>query len=69
MTEHLTAREREVCAQMMAGASTAAIADQLGISERTVQNYINNIIAKLGVSNRTEAVVQLYQTQQIAINA
>jgi two-component system nitrate/nitrite response regulator NarL len=38
------------------GASTESIAQRLSISERTVRNHINNMLAKLGVHSRLEAV-------------
>jgi len=53
----LTEREREVLALMVKGMNNAAIAKQLYISERTVKYHIGNIYGKLGVENRTEAVL------------
>jgi PAS domain S-box-containing protein len=52
----LSRRELQVITLMRAGASTAAIADQLFISKATVRNHIQNIFAKLKVHNRLEAV-------------
>lgn len=53
---HLTAREREVLTQLARGESQAAIAAELGISPKTVANHLQNILAKLGVHSRAEAV-------------
>ena len=55
---HLTVREREVLQLLAAGMSTAKLAATLFISEATVRNHIHQIISKLGVHNRLEAVVQ-----------
>jgi NarL family two-component system response regulator LiaR len=52
----LTAREREVLALMVEGLSNAQIATRLIVSESTAKTHVSNIIAKLGVSSRTEVV-------------
>ena len=51
----LTSREREVLAAALGGASIAAIATQLSLSEGTVRNHLSAAIQKLGVGNRMEA--------------
>ncbi len=51
----LTDRERQVLRLAGEGASTAAIASTLGLSEGTVRNYLSEAISKLGVGNRVEA--------------
>jgi two-component system, NarL family, response regulator DesR len=51
----LTSREREVLTLGRDGASIAAIASQLALSEGTVRNHLSAIIQKLGVHNRVEA--------------
>jgi two-component system response regulator DesR len=51
----LTSRERDVLAAGRDGASIAAIASQLALSEGTVRNHLSAIIQKLGVHNRVEA--------------
>lgn len=51
----LTDRERQVLRLAGDGASTAAIASTLGLSEGTVRNYLSEAISKLGVGNRVEA--------------
>lgn len=50
----LTDREREVAAQVAAGASNAEIADSLFVSIKTVERHVSNLFAKFGVRNRTE---------------
>ncbi len=52
----LTARELEVLQLVAAGRRNKEIAGQLNISEETVQGHVKNILAKLDVHDRTEAV-------------
>ncbi|MFH5228361.1 response regulator [Antrihabitans spumae] len=54
-TSPLTAREREVLAAAAGGASAAAIARTLHLSEGTVRNHLSSAIGKTGTSNRAEA--------------
>jgi DNA-binding NarL/FixJ family response regulator len=51
----LTAREAEVLQLLARGQSNRAIAKALFVSERTVKFHVSSILAKLGVSNRTQA--------------
>jgi DNA-binding CsgD family transcriptional regulator len=55
-TWRLTRREQEVAAMAAAGASSREIADRLVLSVRTVDNHLQNIYSKLGVSRRDELV-------------
>ncbi len=48
--QHLTAREREVLAEMATGASNATIGERLFITVRAVERHINSIFAKLGLT-------------------
>jgi DNA-binding NarL/FixJ family response regulator len=52
----LTEREREVLAVLAGGASTTTIALELGISPATVQTHVKNILGKLGVHSKVEAL-------------
>lgn len=54
--QELTEREREVLALMSKGLNNAQIAGQLVISASTTKFHVSNILTKLGVSTRTEAV-------------
>jgi NarL family two-component system response regulator LiaR len=52
----LTERERTILASVAAGMTTAAISEQLWVSEHTVKFHLTNIYRKLGVPNRAGAV-------------
>ena len=63
----LTKREKEVFTLLVAGNSTSEIAEQLGISEKTVRNHVSNAIQKLGVKGRAQAVVELIRLREITL--
>ncbi|RPH59222.1 MAG: DNA-binding response regulator [Chloroflexi bacterium] len=52
----LTEREREVLALLIEGLNNTQIAGRLTVSPSTVKSHVSNILSKLGVSSRTEAV-------------
>ena len=52
----LTERERAVLALMVEGLNNTQIAGRLTVSPSTVKSHVSNILSKLGVSSRTEAV-------------
>lgn len=54
----LTEREREVLALVAEGARNPAIARQLGISPKTVRNHLSNVLSKLQVADRAEAIIK-----------
>jgi DNA-binding NarL/FixJ family response regulator len=53
----LTDRERDVLSLLADGASNAQIARRLGLSLKTVQNYVSRILDKLQVADRTQAAL------------
>jgi len=53
----LTAREREVLTLVAAGHTNQQIATRLSVSERTARTHVSNILAKLGLSSRTQAAL------------
>ncbi len=63
----LTKREREVFVLLVKNKSTREIAEELGISEKTVRNHISNVMQKLGVKGRASAVVELLKLNEITL--
>ena len=59
--EPLTPREQDVLVGVAAGQTNKQIAARLGISDRTVQFHLSNVLGKLGVASRTEAAVLALQ--------
>jgi LuxR family transcriptional regulator of spore coat protein len=63
----LTNREREVFELLVQDKTTKDIAGLLFISEKTVRNHISNVMQKLGVKGRSQAVVELVRLGDIKI--
>lgn len=59
--DQLTDREREVLVLIAQGRANKRIALELGISEKTVKNHVGHVLAKLGVTDRTQAAVLAVQ--------
>lgn len=57
----LTTRERDVLGAVARGLSNRAIADELGITERTARTHVSNILAKLDLTSRTQAALLAVQ--------
>lgn len=69
MSAHLlTPREREIFEMLVNNKSTDQIAKHLQISEKTVRNHISNVICKLGVSSRTQAIIELLKYNILKLN-
>ncbi|MBI4498909.1 MAG: response regulator transcription factor [Chloroflexi bacterium] len=56
--ETLTRREREVVLLVVEGRRNREIAETLGISQKTVESHIKNILLKLGVHNRVQIAIR-----------
>ena len=67
MKNILTKREKEVFELLILNKTTKEIANNLGISEKTVRNHISNVMQKLGVKGRASAVVELLKLKEISL--
>ncbi|MHA0857024.1 Spore germination protein GerE [compost metagenome] len=63
----LTHREREVFELLVQDKTTRDIAGLLFISEKTVRNHISNVMQKLNVKGRSQAVVELIKLGELKI--
>ena len=63
----LTGREKEIFNLLIKNKSTKEIANELGISEKTVRNHIYNTMQKLGVKGRAGAVIELIKLKEISL--
>ena len=61
----LTGRELEVLALIATGKTNRAIADALGLSEKTVARHVSNIFTKVGVSSRAAATAYAYRRRLV----
>lgn len=62
----LTPREREILVLIAQGLSNSEIAEDLFVSATTVKTHVGNILAKLGVRDRVQAVIVAYETGLMA---
>ena len=65
MNNILTKREKEIFNLLILNKTTKEISNYLKISEKTTRNHISNVIQKLGVNSRTQALVELVKLKEI----
>jgi DNA-binding NarL/FixJ family response regulator len=56
-TRDLTAQEQRILELLAEGLTTRQIADRMFLAEKTIKNYVSNLLAKMGMERRTEAAV------------
>ena len=67
MPSLLTIRENDIFNLIIQNKSTLEISNILYISEKTVRNHISNVIQKLGVKGRAQAVIELLRLKEITL--
>ena len=63
----LTKREKEIFELLVKNKTTSEIGEILFISEKTVRNHISNVIGKLGVVGRSQAIIELIRMEEISL--
>ena len=61
----LTKREKEIFEMLIVNKTTKDISSELDISEKTVRNHISNVMLKLEVKGRAQAVVELLRCDEL----
>ena len=61
----LTNREQQIFELLVKNYDTETIAGELNISSKTVRNHISNVIQKLGVKGRSQAILELIKMNEI----
>lgn len=68
MRSVLTKREREVFELLIKNKTTSEISNILFISEKTVRNHISNVMQKLDVTGRSQAIIELIRMNELKID-
>ena len=67
MKNIITKREKEIFELLIDNKSTKEISSILNISEKTVRNHISNVMQKLDVINRSNAIIELLKLNEITL--
>ena len=65
----LTDRERSILDLVAEGKTNRQIAEEMFLAEKTVKNYVSNLLSKMGMSRRTEAATYLTKQQSTSTDA
>lgn len=68
MNTILTPKEKEIFELLILNKTTEEVADILCISEKTVRNHISNVIQKLKVKTRSNAIVELIKIGELSLD-
>ncbi len=63
----LTPREKEIFTLLVKQYDTEKIAKTLNITTKTVRNHISNVIQKLGVKGRSQAILELIKMEELSL--
>ena len=63
----LTPREKEIFTLLVKQYDTEKIAKTLNITTKTVRNHISNVIQKLGVKGRSQAILELIKMEELTL--
>ena len=63
----LTPREKEIFDQLIEGKNSKEIAEYFFISDKTVRNHISNVMQKLEVKTRYQAIIELLKMGELEI--
>lgn len=67
MNKIVTIREKEIFDLLIINYTTKEISEELNISEKTVRNHISNVMQKLGVKSRSQAIIELLKLNIIKL--
>ncbi len=63
LLSRLSPQEREIVHHIAEGKTNKEIADQMFLAEKTVKNYVSNLLSKLGMSRRSEAAAYVARVE------
>lgn len=67
MNQILTPREKEIFDELIKGKNSKEIAEYFFISDKTVRNHISNVMQKLEVKTRYQAIIELLKMGELEI--